>query len=234
MILVGGSHATAIRQAARSMGVDLNFHVFHRNSPLWPSGKELFQPEFLAEFNGLEGTIFSSLGGNSHNVMGLIEHRAPFDFVHPRIKTKAKTDDDRTWVPFSAVKQSIEQTAGTFLRLLQGFAERYPGRVVHLQSPPQIEDETFIRQGIVDKGTDARKTGLAKFGIAPAALRYKLWRLNSEIFEERCAELGVKFVPVPSASITRSGFLKRKYWGDPTHANAAYGKLVLEQMRQHA
>ena len=40
------------------------------------------------------------------------------------------------------------------------------------------------------------------------------------------------FVPAPAAAFNEDGFLARKYYfDDATHANAAYGALVVEQIK---
>jgi hypothetical protein len=70
--------------------------------------------------------------------------------------------------------------------------------------------------------------------ISPAPFRYKLWRLHSQIVGEWCDGAAVAFVTSPPASIDEAGFMREPYYGDGAHANAAYGELVLEQMRRLA
>jgi len=68
--------------------------------------------------------------------------------------------------------------------------------------------------------------------ISPAALRYKLWRLHSQIIGEWCREAGALFVPCPPETFDENGFMREPYYGDGAHANMAYGERLLEQMRR--
>jgi hypothetical protein len=61
-------------------------------------------------------------------------------------------------------------------------------------------------------------------------VRYKLWRLDAQIFAETAAELGVHVANVPRAAVDEDGFLREEFCDDPVHANPAYGDLVLDQM----
>jgi hypothetical protein len=62
-------------------------------------------------------------------------------------------------------------------------------------------------------------------------LRYKLWRAQSSLLRAFCAELGIVFVPAPIGAQDAEGLLSEPYWGDDaTHANAAYGELVLDEI----
>ena len=70
-------------------------------------------------------------------------------------------------------------------------------------------------------------------GVTPARIRAKLYRIHSDIIEQRCAALGVEFLSPPAEAADAEGFLKPAYWTqDPTHANRAYGALLLKQIEE--
>ena len=70
--------------------------------------------------------------------------------------------------------------------------------------------------------------------VSPASLRYKLWRVHSQVLTDWCSAAGAVMLQVPTESMDASGFMLDRYYGDGAHANDAYGALVLEQMRRLA
>jgi hypothetical protein len=72
-----------------------------------------------------------------------------------------------------------------------------------------------------------------KYGIAPPAFRYKLWRVQSLLLRELCSELGIEFVPASAEVQDPQGMLAKSFWvGDATHANASFGKMVLDAVAE--
>jgi len=227
-ILVGASHSVAILEAAEASGIPVRF--FHIKKAISRStAGPVLSPKLRSSLDNCSDTIFSSIGGNAHNNFGLIEHSKPFDFIHPDFPALRRPGASGfEWIPYSAIKDRMKKAVGLWLDSLRILAELYPGRVKHLESPPQIEDETFIRNHL--HARRLRYLGNKPYQISDHHLRYKLWRLNSDIFAESCRECGIEFIPVPPESMDGNGFLRPDFWSNPTHANAAYGALVIKQM----
>ena len=76
---------------------------------------------------------------------------------------------------------------------------------------------------------------LLEKGIAPAAIRLKLYRVQNRIMQEHCEKAGIGMIHAPAAAQDSAGFLLDEYWDrDPTHGNARYGALVIDGLRSAA
>ena len=114
-----------------------------------------------------------------------------------------------------------------FLRSITTLRDYYGDPFIHVISPPPVGDDRHIAEN--PGGYFRDKIHL---GVAPASLRGKLYRLHTRVVVEFCQEHGIPTLLPPAEAVTEDGFLARPFWkNDPTHANAAYGRLVLEQLR---
>jgi len=109
-------------------------------------------------------------------------------------------------------------------------------RPIVLGTPPPKADNEAIRRGMqvhADFFTElASDLSLdpEKAELAPACLRLKLWLLLQQMMRETAERLAVEFWPVSASAMTEEGYLRPEYWGeDATHANAAYGALMLDE-----
>ena len=72
-------------------------------------------------------------------------------------------------------------------------------------------------------------------GISPPAIRRKLHELHSDIARQAYAAMNIGFLGVPSACMDADGYLLPPYWSkDPTHGNAKYGALVIQQILEQS
>lgn len=63
----------------------------------------------------------------------------------------------------------------------------------------------------------------------------KFWKIQMQVLSEIARDLQVGLVPPPPESLDAGGFLQADYSApDATHANAAYGELVIRQMQAFA
>ena len=69
----------------------------------------------------------------------------------------------------------------------------------------------------------------AEYGVAPAALRRRVYRLYAEVVHEAMADVGVRVLDAPEAAHD-DGYLRPDLWFEATHANHRYGRLVLDQL----
>ena len=229
-LFFGESHTGAIRKA---LGPDTKarhrvLNVCHIEYPL--KEEVFFNPlfrQFLEGPTGARPLYVSMLGGNAHNILGLVRRGKPFDFTlpeEPGLEEEAGAEP-QTYAFIDSTLRSLMSHDQRFLRTAQSAID---GSLVHIESPPPVEDEALIRDSI-----DLRlASGADLIGISSPLLRYKLWRLQSRIVAETCLDLGIEYIPVPTESLVGGRFLRPELFQDATHANGAYGELILSQIEE--
>ena len=236
ILVIGQSHIAAIRAAAKirreADPERLRTRVIHTMEPHY--APELEGERFTA---ALEETIrdqiarhgpivASASGGNAHNRFALIRHPRPFDFLlsaenGPPIEPGAEP------VTEALVRAALEDALHRD-RLRLHEIRRIAGEgVVQLESPPPVADGGWIA---AQADAYFKDQGIAEQGVAPAVLRYKIWRLHSRLVAEMCAALGLRFLPVPRETLDGQGYLRTEFGGDATHGNAAYGEAVIRAL----
>lgn len=241
VLVIGQSHVAAIRDAAR---------VRRERDPAVPrtrvihTGESHYAPELVDEgeqerlalplaeaindqITRHDPLLVSVTGGNAHNVLGLIRHRRPFDFrlsdePSPPLDSMAELLVEGL---VSATLSRMMARDMTRLRALRALI----GPFVHLESPPPVRDDRFIAAAADRYFRDA---DIARLGVAPAGLRFRLWRLASRLFRAEVEALGCRFVAVPDAAKDEEGFLLSGLAADATHGNARYGDILIEALRQ--
>jgi hypothetical protein len=235
ILVIGQSHIAAVRAAARTRREAepdrLRTRVIHT-----------MEPQYAPEMDGegftpaLEDAIrdqiarnaplvASASGGNVHNRFALIRHPRPYDFLlsgedGPPLDPRAEP------LPEAQVRAALEAGLGRD-RLRLSEIRRIGGDVIQLESPPPVADGGWIA---AQADAYFKDRGITDLGVAPAGLRYKIWRLHSRIVAEMCAELGIAFLPVPREALDAQGFLRLDHAGDATHGNEAYGEAVIRQL----
>ena len=166
-----------------------------------------------------------SIAGTLHNVLGLLEHEKPFDFFTRGDETMTLAEG-RVVVPQNTLWDTFKGMADPKHRIV-ALRDEACCRVYHLATPPPKEDGEFIRARVARY----RDRLVAEAGVNPAATRLKLWKLEMRVLADLCAELNMHLLLSPAEAQTPAGFLKPEYYGkDATHANDAYGELVLRQL----
>lgn len=167
-----------------------------------------------------------SLGGNFHNIFGLIELPQPIR-IGDRAQGSVPADPVRAFLPHDLMRAHFERRIERLLGHAGAIHDRFAGaRFLHLCAPPPIADESHLA---AHPGVFGARMHL---GFAPRALRLVLHGLQRDIYAARAARLGAEFLDPPAAARDGDGFLRRDYWAnDPTHGNADYGRLVLDQIR---
>ena len=223
ILVIGTSHTSAISAGLTIDQRDrvdvVNIATFFdpeggRNKILHPELTELFVPEH----------IFCTFGGSEHNVLGLIEAPQPFDFYAPGLP---ELGEGRVIIPRSLVRADLKRRMRRWLELSRSLQAMFPRPIHHLCSPPPFReiDQNAVLPTVFDD--------ILARGIAPAALRWKLHDLHSEIARAHCDEIGIGFIPPPPTAMDAEGFLLTGLWKkDPTHGNAAYGTLAMGQVME--
>ncbi len=242
---IGHSHLFAIRGAAAqhqaalaSQGTlvqtvrvgDEPYRDYRVRSLVGGIGGFDWSPALQAELDkaGLEADlVFSCCGGNAHNILGLVRHPRPYDFVLEDEPDRPISNDAEI-VPAALVEDALACQGGfpETIWCLRALRQAYKGLLVHCESPPQIPSEDHLLQyaGVFKEKFD-------QHGVAPAELRYKLWRLHSRLIRRECEVLGITFVDAPPEMLDAQGFLVEQAWNpDATHANTVYGMAVIRQL----
>lgn len=240
LLVVGQSHVAAFRDAARERRerdpAAPRTRVIHTGEPhyapeLVGDGDQARLAEPLAAAIGdqiarHDPLLVSVTGGNVHNVLGLIRHPRPFDFrlsgePSPPLDPLAELLVEST---VSATLARMMARDLMRMRALRAFA----GPFVHLESPPPIRDDRFIAAAADLYFKDA---GIARLGVSPAGLRFRLWRLASRLLRAEAEALGCRVLAVPDAARDEAGFLRPDLAADATHGNAHYGHILIEALQ---
>ena len=95
--------------------------------------------------------------------------------------------------------------------------------------PPPIDDREFILASNPKHANIAEH--LAKRGLPPTSWRYRIWKLHMAALRMIYEDHGIGFIEPPRDAIGANGCLTEAFRSDVFHANAAYGHLLLQQLR---
>jgi hypothetical protein len=172
--------------------------------------------------------------GNQHISAYVAESDDRFDFVLSS-EPDLPLDETATVVPESLLRALYLPTLrglAHLLRLLQAAG----AQAVVCGTPPPCGNDNWIVSCLVNNPRWLR-SGQVKSDVpvdpgairlVPRTLRYKLWALLQALERETAASTGAPFLASPRVAQTVDGFLRDEYRLDITHANKAYGALVLE------
>ncbi len=160
--------------------------------------------------------------GAMHNVLGLLNHPQPFALLDGAARAQGAEI-----IPRGTMKAMMAQQIGgeTLIRRL---ARRAPCRTFHVMSPPPKEAPALPK----DPGKLYHGHPVRRMGFAPARQRLALWQLEAEVIGTYLGTIGVGHIADVPGTRTPEGYLHPDFHArDATHANAAYGARVLEQIR---
>jgi hypothetical protein len=220
ILIVGMSHVEALRAAMTGAEAAISRIVNFSREPA-PFGIQRMRERLIGRFRGGSPgpeLMCLSIHGNYHNIIGLTNH--PQRFVI------GGADLPGQRVPEDMMLEHIRREHAPHLGLARKLAGRFrPRRLVILAPPPPIGDAEHITS---QPGTFRE---MLANGVAPPETRVKLYDLQCRIHAEHAAALGAEFLPAPPEARKADGFLAPAYHGrDPTHGNAAYGRLVLDRL----
>ena len=234
ILVFGDSHSDALKRAHQERGGSSeNAHLVVVRFSGLKNGNEIGDASLDAAASMVtespaDALIVSAIGGNQHQVLGLVQHPTAFDFVEPGgphlldSQPSVQIPYRTMWAVFEGKLRGRDGQRLTTLRAAAGRP------IYHLTPPPPKESAAHILQRYETAFVDA---GLAAKGVTPAAIRLKLWRLQCAVLKSLCTEWDIRLLPPPEGTQTSEGFLKPDYYkNDATHANDAYGELVLRQL----
>ncbi len=222
--LIGHSHSQQIFDAAATAGFQLEGYNF------WTAPQPAIAPDGSAFHPVIadclrDGVVFSAVGGAGHNMIGLVRHPIPFDFVLSE-QPALPTDHEASVIPEAAIMAAMMQQLQEYLDIITLVRAAASGPVYHFEPPPPLEDSDRV---LADVPWSFFQNLTAE--VSPAILRYKLWRLATRLVADHCAAIGVVFIEAPAGAVDERGYLKQEFYADAMHVNEAYGALVVEQMR---
>lgn len=230
LLCIGHSHVACVARAAESAAVPLNALNFWDmpGAILRDEGGSRFSVALVQQLEQHSGPVFSMVGGAAHGVLGMLVHPRRFDFVLPT-QPGLPLDPAAELLPAGVVRGVLESLMADYLALMSEVRRHSTGPLFHIEPPPPFADNQRMH---ADMPWGMYPGMLHE--ISPAYLRYKLWRMHSQILDEWCAGAVATLVACPREAMDENGFMREPYYGDGAHANTAYGELVLEQMRQLA
>jgi hypothetical protein len=231
VILAGHSHLTALTvnhvKHPPALRKRDNLHVLEGT---WPRDEAYWRA--LAD-HAAGADLVIIWGGNEHNVGYFFQAAFAFDFLSNQVK--------RLIPSFQIVSQSrikrrfneidLDELNGVLAML----NEREPASVTLLGTPPPKKDNEALRKLLAQEPYFchwAAQLGqsIEDIKITDPHVRLKLWFLLQDMIADIARRHGARFLPVPSELQDEEGFLLEQYWHpDVTHANAAYGEIVLKQ-----
>ena len=162
-------------------------------------------------------------GGNEHNVLGIVKNKRPFDFVLSS-EPDLPLQPGHELVPEALIREVLKSHMSEPLAVLRAVrtATRLP--ILELEPPPPLPNHRVLAYP-----SEFVRARLLRKNIAPELIRYKLWRLESEIYRRLCEDIGIAYLRSPQRMIGENGMLAEEGWGaDATHANSRYGREVLD------
>lgn len=219
ILLVGHSHVNCVQLALNTQPELDNIRVLN----LRKHRSDTDVVAALARYQSFApDAVCLCLGGNFHNVLGLLEHPVPFSTSTPQGVT-----------PGPGARHLVPRA-----QLVAMFEQKYPDHLIPLifnmfpkvarfvlNAPPPIGDFSHIA---ANPGIFADKLHL---GPAPDGLRLELHAIQSELTAQLARDHSAGFLALNL--VDEHGFLPAGYVNDdPTHGNARYGEAVLTLLTQ--
>lgn len=207
-------------------------HLFglDRSNLIVDPGRPDFSDDTKSLLARVEGPVFSFIGGMKHIEFALRQQRhpsePPFDFVLAE-KPHLPLEDDAEIIPYDAIEDALRRSYGAHLKMLRRIAQLTRAPVYQFESPPPVADSWMAARA---KGKGPIETN-GSLELRGRFVRYKLWRLTSQLFREQAETVGARFVEHPPAAVDEEGFMRDELVRNMSHGNERYGVLVFEQLR---
>jgi hypothetical protein len=164
-------------------------------------------------------------GGNEHNVLGIVRNKRPFDFVlssEPDLPLQPGYE----LVPEALIREVLKHYMADSLETMRVFRAATELPVMQLEPPPPLPNRHVLAYP-----RELVRASFLRKKIAPELIRYKLWRLESDIYARFCNEFGIAYLRAPAGMVDQNGMLAEAGWGsDATHANPRYGMEVMKDV----
>jgi hypothetical protein len=228
VLIIGDSHTVALQGAVSKRRFSPVAFEAHRFQRVKAAGHEFVGvevedvPPMLAAMTPMD-LVAVVLDGSFHARIGIFQHPQRYDFsvggepIPPAIWT----------VPKRQIVDLIDKDLKKRVRPRLGMIKKHARcPIVHLSYPPPKDDVGFLKSNL-----GPLYGRVEEFGLADPSFVQKLWAASLERLKALCEEFGIELLPTPAASLNANGFLRRDlYAPDTVHANAQYGRIVLDQI----
>jgi tetratricopeptide (TPR) repeat protein len=226
VLVFGSSHVAAIKDGLAGF-VDDCVEVVIRLQPqkLLLDAAGAFDADYRAMLEDAQDfdACIMSVGGNEHTMFGIARH--PVDYYFGT--SPSGPDDIRAcYIPYRLFREAFMKRFAFSEGYLRFFAAVLPRPLIVLESPPPPANDEYIAASI----DPVLREGIERYGVAPKRLRRELWRLRSDHVKRLCAQMECDFLEAPQEAMDESGYLVESACGNATHGNAAYGRMVLDQI----
>ncbi|MFS2004296.1 hypothetical protein ACEN9F_11795 [Duganella sp. CT11-25] len=224
ILCIGHSHMNALRGVG-SPDNDLDF-LYCMEEQADGSVRYRAPGEFAEVDGGPYARVCLFIRASRHIVLGLVNHPGgPFDFHLPE-QPQLPLVADATLYPYGLLKAILQRHMRQDFADLAVFHAQFRQRPLYVIEPPAPSPRDHVL-----RHPAGFAQAIAQHGLAPDRLRYKFWRLHTQLLREYCARSGMRFVPVPPQSVDQDGMLRQQFCrDDPTHGNLLYGKLMIQQL----
>ena len=173
-------------------------------------------------------------GGNQMNLRALVSIGRPFDFLLPSSVHPPQLEPGVELIPCAVVDAVMRQRLegnDTLLQLIDDCARRDVRVTLLIPHPPL--PEWAVRQRLANEPhfatvLETMRTDPSSVPIVPDPVRARLWTLMAGAYRAFADRHGLDRIDPPNESIDSETMLASPYFGtSATHANAAYGELVL-------
>ncbi len=187
---------------------------------------------------GLSGLIVSALQatrpalvvaafwGGQHFPLSAANNPRRFDFLAPGDDTAC--DPQAELAPYDLVEAFLAREFVDVTLMIAAVRAACAAPILLIPAPPPMRDFVALPLRTSDRAVDAE---IDRYGVAPPALRRKVWRVCDLIYKQIAAQTGVRLAPTAPGVTDAEGFRRPQFYGrDWIHANAGWGALVLDQI----
>lgn len=236
LLVAGHSHVFAMG-APQSYKGDLGIHRIEVDGKevqfLMEEWKGNRTPVYWKEVSKRAGSqpTLIVFNGNQHYGEFLFPTDPPIDFLGAGPRGQ-EVQPNMTIVPRRLIRAHFSKSLEQLRASLSDMSKNARTSTFILGTPapkPDLEKwASYVRASEYFRSA-AKRRGLdiEKISFNSPLILLKMWREVQSLLKEVADEYGAHFIPVPEASLDEHGFLRREFHADVTHANAAYGSLVL-------
>lgn len=233
-VVIGDSHTHCIAQAAlaeptKSAGIQI-FRFRNKRSQPGDGTLSIDEAKRLVAELPKTTPLFLCMLGTYHNILGMLRTN-PLASLLPDEINSPEQGLEMDIIPRRALSSAFDAHIENAHELLE-VSRAANGQVYLLSSPPPKESSEYMLRKLSQmKKPTYRGSNVAEVGINPPALRRAFWDLECARLRSWSKRNQIVYMPAPSGAFDAARYLKECYYAeDATHANAAYGALVIEQI----
>ncbi|MGD9916428.1 MAG: hypothetical protein AB7U46_00280 [Paenirhodobacter sp.] len=230
ILIIGNSHIECLIAAAKTPGFENVGFVNLKQVNKREDASDSDVVSFVEANTPMKApdVVCLCIKGNQHNIFGIVESPKPFSLGDAEVGAIPPLEGKRAFIPFGAMVENFEMLSSPS-HIEAVFAAFPAARRLYLNAPPPISSWEHI---VAHPELFSSRIHL---GPAPKALRMQLYRAQTLALRNIAARCKATFVEPVAEALDQEGFLAERFYGlDPTHANAAYGAIMLKALTMEA